>query len=333
MANPRPVLPVPAVSIIIPAYGVAHLVGEALRSVQAQTREDWEAIVVDDGAPDDVAGAVAPFLAADPRIRLLQTDNGGLATARNRGIAAARADRIALLDGDDRFRPGYVEKMMAALDADPRLGFVTCDAVFFGMADREGRRFSDYEPQVPPITLEKVIERQFNVFGLSTVRREAIDSVGGYEGSLRSSEDLDFWVRLLAAGWPAGYVAEPLCEYYRRPGSLSANAVGLARSNVAAYERFVALLAGRPERAAAERRLTIQRRKLALEEGEELCLSGRSAEGVRMLHAADAHLQSPRWAMAMRAMRLFPPIAGPLIRLSRNSNPLAGGGGDQGVKG
>ena len=60
----------PRVAVIVPAYGVAHLVGEALHSLQAQTLSNWECVVIDDGAPDDVAAAVAPFL-TDPRIRFV----------------------------------------------------------------------------------------------------------------------------------------------------------------------------------------------------------------------------------------------------------------------
>ena len=79
----------PAISVIVPAYGVAHLLHEALQSLQAQDFADWEAIVIDDGAPDDVAAAFAPF-ASDSRFRLIQTDNGGIAAARNRAIARDR---------------------------------------------------------------------------------------------------------------------------------------------------------------------------------------------------------------------------------------------------
>ena len=72
--TPVPSANAPRVAVIVPAYGVAHLLGEALDSLRAQSYADWECVVVDDGARDDVAGAAAPYL-ADPRIRLLATDN------------------------------------------------------------------------------------------------------------------------------------------------------------------------------------------------------------------------------------------------------------------
>src|SRR5690606_21865301 len=106
----------PRVAVIVPAYGVAHLLGEALDSLLAQPMPDWECVVIDDGAPDDVAGAVAPYLAAR-RIRFLATANHKLPGARNRAITASTAPYVALLDGDDLLRPDYLQRMTEALDA------------------------------------------------------------------------------------------------------------------------------------------------------------------------------------------------------------------------
>jgi glycosyltransferase involved in cell wall biosynthesis len=209
MAAKPPDVSVPAVSVIIPGWGAAAFLPEALASLQGQSRTDWEAIVVDDGDTEAVARAVAPFL-SDPRIRLLATDNGGLAMARNRGITAARAERIALLDGDDRYRPDYLERMLSALDAAPDIGFVTCDAWLFGAPAFHGKLFSELQSQTGPLNLERVIRREFRVFGAATMRREALTAVGGYNGSLRSAEDLDLWIDF----WkPAGAACGSMLPY------------------------------------------------------------------------------------------------------------------------
>lgn len=118
----------PKVTVIIPAWGVANYVGEALASLQAQTISAWEAVIIDDGDTGRVAQALDPF-ASDERIRLLATDNAGLAAARNRGIATATTEFVSMLDGDDRYKAEYLERMLAALESDRALGFVTCDAV------------------------------------------------------------------------------------------------------------------------------------------------------------------------------------------------------------
>jgi glycosyltransferase involved in cell wall biosynthesis len=302
----------PAISIIIPAYGVAHLVGEALRSVQAQGFTDWEAIVVDDGAPDDVAGAVAVF-AGDPRIRLLATDNRGVATARNRAISEARAPLIALLDGDDMFEPDYLATMVETLVADPRHGFATCDATFFG-ASRVGRRFSEYMAQDLPISLERVLDRRFNVFTASLLHKAAFDSVGGYDATLRSGEDFDLWVRLLEAGWTAAYVPRPLVRYRRRMSSLSMDTAPMLRAVCRVYAGSAARLAGRPEAAVANAMRARTEEEIPVAEGEALIESGRVREGLAALRRAKVHRRSLNWRAAMAFMTLLPMLARPLLR-------------------
>lgn len=302
----------PSISIIVPAYGVAHLLGDALKSLQKQDFQDWEAIVIDDGAPDDVAGAVAAF-SGDPRIRFLATDNGGLAVARNRAIASARAPLVSLLDGDDIYEPDYLSAMIGALDADPDLGFVTCDATLFGMPRREGHRFSRDAPQMPPITLERVLSRAFNIFVGCTIRREAIDSVGGFDGALRSAEDLDLWIRLLAAGWRCGHVARPLVRYRRRPDSLSADTGGLLRATEQVYAKAERALHGRPEAATAARMRASVLQQLDWLAGEAMIRQGRSRDGIALLTSAGADRRSRRWRITMPLMRLAPGLAPLLI--------------------
>jgi GT2 family glycosyltransferase len=302
-----------AVTVIVPAWGVSDLLPEALASLQSQTRTDWRAVVVDDGDTAAVAAAVAPFL-ADERIRLLATDNVGLAGARNRAIAAADTPFVALLDGDDRYRPDYLERMLPALEADPRIGFVTSDALLFGLKLVEGKLFSQLEPQHGPITLERVLTRAFKVFGAAAIRRTAIEEVGGYDASLRSAEDLDLWIRLLERGWAAVRVDAPMVEYRRRAASLSGQSLSLARWVTEVYERAAVRLEGRPEQACALAMLERSRNDLRIEEGVADILAGRSWRGVAQLRTTDLADTSPRWRMAMRLFRLFPPLARPMLR-------------------
>lgn len=306
----KPADSLPQLSVIVPAYGVAHLVGEALRSLQAQSRGDWEAIVVDDGAWDDVAGALEPF-AGDPRIRFLKTDNGGLSTARNRAMAVARADWIALLDGDDVYEPHYVQTMLAAVERGPAIDFLTSDATYFG-ADRAGQLFSHYHLQSGPLTLGSVLRRDFNVFVGCTIRREAIRAIGGFDPGLRTAEDLDLWVRLLAAGYAGAHVPEPLVRYRRRAGSLSSDSRSMAAGTRAAYRKFVDLLDARPEQEDARRILARLDVEQAWQDGESLILDGHADRGLTLLGGAER--RSLRWQVAMPMMRLFPILARPMLR-------------------
>lgn len=105
----------PAVSVIVPCYGQAHLLPEAVASVQAQDVDDWELLVVDDGSPDDTATVAARLMAEDSRVKLIRKPNGGLSSARNAGLNAATGRFVQFLDADDVLLPGKFSTNMAAL--------------------------------------------------------------------------------------------------------------------------------------------------------------------------------------------------------------------------
>jgi glycosyltransferase involved in cell wall biosynthesis len=302
----------PLISVLVPAYGVANLLGEALRSLQSQTVDAWEAIVVDDGAPDDVAGALGPFV-GDARIRFLKTDNGGLAVARNRAAAIARAPLIALLDGDDAFEPDYVEAMVAAFEREPDVDFVSCDAHLTGLADRAGQLFSAFHAQAGDLTLARVLARDINIFVGSTIRRTAFFAVGGFDGSLRSVEDLDLWIRLLTAGHRGAILNRPLVRYRRRTGSLSSNRRVMTASSRLVYGKAMAALAGRPELAVATRMAARLDNERDWMEGEDMILAGETQQGLALLSGIEQ--RSLRWRLAMPVMRMMPALARPLLRL------------------
>lgn len=306
------VTPAPRVAVIVPAYGVAHLLAQALTSLQAQSFQDWEAVIVDDGAPDDVAGAFKPF-ESDRRFRLLRTENGGLATARNRAIAASSAPFIALLDGDDLYEPDYLERMVSVIEADDTLGFVSCDAVMFGDRRFAGRRYSACYAMTGEVTLGRVLNRDIAIFVASMIRRSAFDAVGGFDGALRSVEDLDLWIRLLSAGWRGAVLPEPLARYHRRPGSLSTQPKGMLRASVQVYEKAAWSLVGRPEAGVARRHLALHRQQLRWIDGQEAILRGEVSSGLRQLAGAES--RSLRWRVALSLMRRAPWSASFLMRL------------------
>ena len=304
-----------AITVVIPAYRVGALVSEALTSVLGQQRADWRAIVVDDGDPD-VTLHVGPFL-ADPRIRLLQTDNAGVSVARNRAIAEANTPYIAFLDGDDVLEPDYCSVMITALEMDPKAGFVTGDAAYFG-ADRGGELFSAYNPQAMPATLERVLERRFNVFAAATVRREALASVGGFRSGLTTSEDFDLWLRLLIAGWELAYVPRPVARYRRRAESASRDSAGMLRTALAVTMAAREALAGRPEAVVAEDMCVRLTNEIEIAAAfDRLRLADRRAvrDAAKSLLARGAGVHSPRLRAMLRLIRLSPACAPLLLAL------------------
>ena len=316
----------PRVAVIVPAYGVAHLVGEALASLQAQTLTDWECVVVDDGAPDDVAGAVAPFL-SDSRITLLETDNAGVSTARNRAIAATRAPLVALLDGDDLLRPHYLARTTAALDADPAARLVTVNARIFGAVPRERLCFQSQQGTGDGRrgSLADVIDRSFGVYIGSTFRRADFDAAGGFDPAMTHAEDFDLWVRLMLPGGHALYLDEVLGDYRVRSKSASAANQKMLKGNIQTFEKALAALPpGAPEVAVAEAMIAQNRRQLRFELAIDRVIDGdRSA--LADLRATAPDDLGPVWHASMLAWRVMPALAGPMLEHRRRANARGAG--------
>ena len=311
----------PRVAVIVPAYGVAHLLGEALASLQAQTLAEWECVVIDDGAPDDVAAALAPFL-TDSRIRFVATANHGVSAARNRAIAETSAPYIALLDGDDMLRPEYLARTVAVLDADPDARLVTCNARIFGAVARERSCFSGRQGSGDGLhgTLADVLDRSFGVYIGTTFRRCDFAVTGGFDTAMAQAEDLDLWVRLMLLGGHARYIDEVLGEYRVRPGSASASAERMLRGNIRVYDKALPHLAGRAERELVERLIADNRRALAFEHAIDRIIDGDTRRGLAELHATNTELGGPVWSAALAAWQVFPELARPMLRWRRRAH-------------
>jgi teichuronic acid biosynthesis glycosyltransferase TuaG len=104
------------VSIITPVYNAGRFVNQTIESVLAQTYEDWEMIIVDDGSKDDSAAIIGEYVKKDRRIQLFSQQNGGSAAARNNGIRRAKGQYIALLDADDLWEPVFLESQLALMN-------------------------------------------------------------------------------------------------------------------------------------------------------------------------------------------------------------------------
>ena len=223
-------MPQPRVSVVIPAYNVAPYIGEAIDSVLAQTFRDFEIIVVNDGSPDtDALDAVLARYGA--HLRCVRKTNGGLASARNAGIAAARSDLIAFLDGDDLWEPEYLSSQLALLDHDRSAAAVFPDAVYFGETSLAGKRVSEIAPyERGRVTIEGVLNGRSNLCYSCLARCEAINAAGGYDASLRRIEDWDLYVRMLLAGQTILVNPQPLLRYRRRDASLSADSLLMRRA-------------------------------------------------------------------------------------------------------
>ncbi|MCA9935692.1 MAG: glycosyltransferase, partial [Anaerolineales bacterium] len=123
------------VSVMMPAYNAERFIAEAIESVLAQSYEQWELLVVNDGSKDRTAVITARY--DDPRIRLINKENGGEATARNRAIKESRGEFIAYLDSDDAWLPHHLQVTVAYLQAHPEREAVYTDGYHY---TPEGKR-------------------------------------------------------------------------------------------------------------------------------------------------------------------------------------------------
>jgi glycosyltransferase involved in cell wall biosynthesis len=184
----------PAVTVIIPTFNRAAIVGRAIRSVLAQTFEDWELIVVDDGSTDGTEQAVKSF--SDDRIKYVRHErNRGGAAARNTGIRCARGEYVAFLDSDDEWPPEKLEKELEVFrKSDPSVGFVYTGAITL---DESGKVLKKHVPTRSGWVYEPLLAR--NRIGSCSrvlIKKQAVEQVAGFDETLVSHQDWDLWLRL-----------------------------------------------------------------------------------------------------------------------------------------
>lgn len=179
------------VSIIVPCYNQAHYLPDALDSIKAQTYENWECLIINDGSPDDVKGVVESYIRNDTRFKYLEKENDGVSSARNAGLHISQGKYILPLDADDKIGIKYLQEAVIILDNEPGTKLVYSDAEFFGI--KKGKWIlNDFSIQ--SLLLENMI------FSTALFRRSAYEQLGGYDQDFKHGwEDWEYWIRILGA--------------------------------------------------------------------------------------------------------------------------------------
>ncbi len=293
----------PTISIIVPAYNVGPYIAETLDSALAQTRRDFEVIVVNDGSTDDTEARIAPYR---DRIVYLRHENRGVMATRNAGLGAARGAYIALLDGDDLWEPRFLEVLAGMLDADPDLAVAYPNAVFFGSPNFSGRLHQDVFPVAEPVSFDRVLRRECYVFGSLVFRRAVIDAVGPFDEGLQGqgAEDFELWLRMLRRGHRFRFSRESLVRYRWRSNSLSNTGVGLLKCVVSVYEKTLAEYdLDAAQRAWVESQLPEVRAQLDLALFRDALAKRRFPEAAHHLADANRYFRRPKLALAHLALR------------------------------
>ena len=225
-------MPQSFVSIIIPTYNRIAKLRRTLASVLQQTHSNWEAIVIDDGSTDGTEEFFRTSI-LDGRFRYIRQANGGVAAARNTGLAAARGDYIAFLDSDDLWRPWKLEVQVLAFQQNPDVGMIWTDMEAIDSNDQILRTtylryfytsyqwfsndtlFPEHRPLAFPQTVNDDVPRVIHIGEIfsqmltgslvhtSTVllARHRFEAVGAFDESLEArGEDYDFHLERAAAG-------------------------------------------------------------------------------------------------------------------------------------
>ena len=223
-ADPR------AVSVVIPAFNYAHYLPQAIASVLAQTHGALELLLVDDGSTDGTRAVVAAI--TDPRLRYVWQENAGLSAARNTGIREARHPFIAFLDADDLWKPDFLATVLRQFAALPE--------EFAAVATGTIRMAASGLPSTAPgynashtceLTVRDFCLRNQPLSSSIVLKRHVFAECGGFDTTLRSSEDRDMWIRLTARGHRFYLIGEPRACIRRHPQNMSKNAARMKQNS------------------------------------------------------------------------------------------------------
>ncbi len=198
------------ISVVIPTYNRAKVVGEAIESVLAQTYKDFELVVLDDGSTDETRNRVQPYL-VDSRVRYFYQENAGVSAARNAGVKIASGEFVSFLDSDDLWKPNMLESVVMFIERHPGM-----QAIFTDLEAYRGGKFIPSTIRCTEIFSKLLADASYpdsfvidkrDMFLILLqevpvkptsfiILREAFERVGGFDTTYVSGEDWEFYLRL-----------------------------------------------------------------------------------------------------------------------------------------
>ena len=211
----------PFFSVVIPLYNKANQIGKTLESVFGQTFTDYEIVIVDDGSTDNSAAEVEKIMNRNqetnfPNIRLICQLNAGVSAARNRGIEEARGKYIALLDGDDEWKPEYLATQAELIRKYPECEVFATNYEFYN-----GKTISTILTKIKFHGIDGIMDNYFQVSSCSNppiwtsavcIKKLAFESIDGFPVGIKQGEDLLTWARL-ASQYKIAYNLTPLAIF------------------------------------------------------------------------------------------------------------------------
>ncbi|HPJ98817.1 MAG TPA: glycosyltransferase [Candidatus Hydrogenedentes bacterium] len=233
-------LSTPAVSVVMPCFNAAGTLETAIESIQNQTFQDWELIIVDDGSLDDSLSVMKSAAASDERLRLVGQAHSGIVRALQAGCALARGSFIARMDADDIAQPERLARQYTYMQEHPDVALCGTHVSMFGGRIGVGR--ARYEAWINGLRSHGDIARELFIecpvaHPTFFLRRAPFERAGGYEEH-GWAEDYDSCMRLFLAGARFGVVPDPLLRWRESPGRLSMTAERYSPARFRALKRF-----------------------------------------------------------------------------------------------
>jgi teichuronic acid biosynthesis glycosyltransferase TuaG len=216
------------ISVIMPAYNMEKYIAQSIESVIAQTYNEWELVVVDDGSNDNTSLIVKEYAVKDQRIKYFYQENGHLAKARNTGISMAKGEIVAFLDSDDLWLPQKLKISLQIL-LESKVDLLFSESYHF---DENIFDLSKADYPVMGVlnmtysgdeALRLFIERNRVPVLTVLVYKSKVTDLGGFDTNLKKSEDFDLWIRLLKSGSIFKSISQPLSAYRMVNNSMSSS--------------------------------------------------------------------------------------------------------------
>lgn len=204
------------VSIIMPTYNRAHMVGEAIDSVLAQTYQNWELILVNDGSKDGTREVLDSYVAKERRIRAIHKENEGIPFTVNRGFAETKGEYVTWGCDDNNFHPQAIEKMAEYLTAHSDVGLVYSDVNDVDADGKFLRRVDTGEPEA--------MKTYCGIRCCLMLRRNVWAEAGAWEKRWVRCHDYDFYLKVMKK-YPITHLKEVLLDYRCHDASMSGDHV------------------------------------------------------------------------------------------------------------
>lgn len=226
------------VSVIVPVYNGENYIASAIQSVLAQTYADWELIAVNDGSTDNSQNILTSF-ESEPRVRVINQKNRGLAAARNAGIAVASGEFVGLLDGDDEWRPRFLEEMLALAAANSSRAVFYCCAQCMDSTGEDLPQLAGAKSVKPAEMYRTLLDANFIIPSTVMMKRDVLLNAGGFDQTqpaMNGCEDWDLWLRLSPTCDFIG-TTQCLARYRIHAGSMSTDLRAMQRAKRTVVEK------------------------------------------------------------------------------------------------